>query len=129
MRTTIKILALVVLNLLVAEAAVRLYFATQVGPRVLLYGTPWHRNVVEPFTYGKRAAANERLTDTPQTHGHKIGDSRAYACGATGYSTSRTRRSGRKARPTRSAIPSASTIRDSAARTSRSRSRPARSAC
>ncbi len=39
-------LYLIVVVVLLLEIALRAYFAFQVGPRVLLYGTPWYRNAI-----------------------------------------------------------------------------------
>ena len=46
LRTTVKqTLIVLVLTCLLLEAVVRVAFAIQIGPRTLLYGTEWHRNV------------------------------------------------------------------------------------
>lgn len=43
----LKVALLLLINFAAVEAAVRAYFAWQLGPRVLLYGTSWQRRAVE----------------------------------------------------------------------------------
>jgi lysophospholipase L1-like esterase len=81
LRTLVRGLAWVALNLLVLEVAARAYFATQVGPRVLLYGTRWQRNTVTPVEAGK-----DPFAWSAQSHLNNVGDYRAYTPGASGYS-------------------------------------------
>lgn len=81
-RTLLFALLLVAINLLLVELGLRAYFATQVGPGVLLYGTPWQRNWIETPPVPEK----DPLASSPQRHGQVIGDDRAYTPGATGYS-------------------------------------------
>jgi lysophospholipase L1-like esterase len=81
-RTALKVLALVVLNLVVAELALRAYFATQIGPSVLFYGTRWQRNWVE----APPQLENDPFAGSPQSHKNTVGDGRSYTPGSTGYS-------------------------------------------
>jgi len=61
-------LGLVVASCLVVEVAVRAYFASQVGPRILLYGTPWQRRQVQlPMR-----------RDSVQVHGNDVGGYTKY---------------------------------------------------
>jgi lysophospholipase L1-like esterase len=82
LRTLVRAVAWVALNLLVLEVATRAYFATQVGPRVLLYGTPWQRNTIGPT--GPRD--KDPLAWSAQSHRNNVGDYQAYTAGASGYS-------------------------------------------
>ena len=82
-RLTLRAVAWVVLNLVVLEAATRVYFAAQVGPRVLFYGTPWHRKSVAP-TPG--ADAKDPWWWSPQSHHNNIGDYHSYTPGSSAYS-------------------------------------------
>ena len=43
----LPVAALILINCVVVEVAVRAYFAWEIGPRVFFYGTPWHRQAVE----------------------------------------------------------------------------------
>lgn len=81
-RTVLLALALVAGNLLLVELGLRAYFATKIGPAVLLYGTPWQRNWIET----KPVPDKDPLAGSPQRHGNVVGDDHAYATGATGYS-------------------------------------------
>ena len=74
--------ALLALNLLLVELGLRAYFATKVGPSVLLYGTPWQRNWIETPPVPDK----DPLAGSPQRHGNVVGDDRAYTPGVTGYS-------------------------------------------
>lgn len=67
------ILASLVIGILLAEVAVRGYFATQVGPRIFLYGTPWHRqeNV-------RKFARSTEWEGRVQNHGNHVGDYTPY---------------------------------------------------
>jgi lysophospholipase L1-like esterase len=82
LRMLVRSIAWVALNLLVLEVATRAFFATQVGPRVLLYGTHWQRNTVA----APPTPDNDPLAWSPQSHLNNVGDYRAYTAGATGYS-------------------------------------------
>lgn len=66
---------------LLAEAAVRLYFAWSVGPRVLLYGTGWYRNTTgtdgsQPKTLtddeARQAVAEWARDDSVERHGKAL---------------------------------------------------------
>ena len=67
---------------LLAEAGARVYFAFVIGPRVLLYGTDWYRNI-DPSTRQKRgwvseverqvAAKEFARKDTVEVHGQGLG--------------------------------------------------------
>ena len=81
-RTVLLALALVAGNLLLVELGLRAYFAAKIGPAVLLYGTPWQRNWIET----KPVPDKDPLAGSPQRHGNVVGEDRAYATGATGYS-------------------------------------------
>jgi lysophospholipase L1-like esterase len=81
-RMLVRGLAWVALNLLVLEVATRAYFATQVGPRVLLYGTRWQRNTVSTPEPGEK----DPLAWSAQSHRNKVGDYQPYTAGANGYS-------------------------------------------
>jgi lysophospholipase L1-like esterase len=76
--------SLVVVNIalfLILEAGARVYVATQVGPRALLYGTSWHRSqqdLVEPM--GEKPAGRE----SARFHRYKVGNYRAYAADQAG---------------------------------------------
>ena len=65
-------LILVVSTLVAVEVIARLLFATQIGPRILLYGTPWHRQEqqVEVMLKVPRGSA--------QYHENLVGDYRVY---------------------------------------------------
>src|SRR6185295_8280583 len=82
LRILVRAIAWVALNLIVLEVATRGYFAMQVGPRVLLYGTRWQRNTVAATP----TADKDPLAWSPQSHRNNIGDYRPYTAGATGYS-------------------------------------------
>ena len=57
---------LVALTLITIEVAARLVFATQVGPRVILYGTPWHRREEAPPARGlKDLLSGEKSKSDP----------------------------------------------------------------
>lgn len=67
---------------LLAEAAMRIYFAWGIGPRVLLYGTEWYRNVERPeqerrFRLSDKeaqiAAQEKARKDTVEAHGQDLG--------------------------------------------------------
>ncbi|MBI5659091.1 MAG: SGNH/GDSL hydrolase family protein [Nitrosomonadales bacterium] len=67
---------------LFAEAAIRIYFAWGIGPRVLLYGTEWYRNVDRPeqekrFRLSDKelqvAAQEKARKDTVEVHGQDLG--------------------------------------------------------
>lgn len=73
---------LVAVNLLLVELGLRAYFATRIGPSVLLYGTPWQRNWIETPPVPDK----DPLAGSPQRHGNVVGDDRSYTPGATGYS-------------------------------------------
>jgi lysophospholipase L1-like esterase len=81
-RTLLLAIVLVTGNLLLVELGLRAYFATKIGPSVLLYGTPWQRNWIETPPVPER----DPLAASAQRHGNVVGDDRAYAPGATGYS-------------------------------------------
>ena len=81
-RLLLTALALVALNLLLVELGLRAYFATKIGPSVLLYGTPWQRNWIETPPVPDK----DPLAGSPQRHGNVVGDDRAYTPGVTGYS-------------------------------------------
>lgn len=81
-RTLLLWLALLLVNLALVEAGMRAYFATTIGPSVLFYGTPWQRNWIETAP----VPDTDPLARSAQRHGNVIGDDRAYAPGATGYS-------------------------------------------
>jgi hypothetical protein len=71
-------------SLLLAELVARTYFAMQVGPRLLLYGTPWHRNTVP-------APAPSQPTSV-QEHNNTFGNYQMYKPGnQSGYSKGRER--------------------------------------
>ena len=82
LRTLVRAIAWVALNLFVLEVATRAYFATQVGPRVFLYGTAWQRNTIVPLKPGEK----DPLAWSAQSHRNNVGDYQAYTAGATGYS-------------------------------------------
>lgn len=67
------------LNLVVLEVATRAFFATRVGPRVLFYGTPWHRKEVP-------APTSNPLARHSQFHENRVGDYRGYIAGESAYS-------------------------------------------
>lgn len=81
LRTVVRAVAWVALNLVVLEVATRGFFAVQIGPRVLLYGTSWQRNTVEAPPPDK-----DPLAWSPQSHRNVVGDYRPYTAGTTGYS-------------------------------------------
>ena len=81
-RTLAVALVLVAVNLLLVELGLRAYFATKIGPSVLLYGTPWQRNWIETAAVPDK----DPLAGSPQRHGNVVGDDRSYTPGATGYS-------------------------------------------
>ena len=64
------------LTLFLMEVAVRGYFATKVGPRLLLYGTRWRSNT------------EEAMHNTPSAgvHMNEFGGYSAYDAASTGYS-------------------------------------------
>lgn len=81
-RTVLVVVVLVAVHLLLVELGLRAYFATKIGPSVLLYGTPWQRNWIE----APPVPDKDPLAGSPQRHGNVVGDDRAYTPGATGYS-------------------------------------------
>lgn len=77
-RSVGTIIAVVVLSLLLVEATVRVFFALQVGPRILAYGTSWHRNEFADVPVNQK---------TVNTHENVVGDYEKYGSGrSTGYS-------------------------------------------
>ena len=74
--------ALVVVTALFLEAATRVFFSFSVGPRLLLYGTPWHRNQMKPSD----PTAADRWADSVQNHQNHVGDYHAYVRTETTYS-------------------------------------------
>jgi len=76
-RRAIVVFLWIAMNVAVAELAVRAFFAVKMGPRVFLYGTPWHRNVV---------SAADPLPRSVQSHHNDVGAYTGYALGATSYS-------------------------------------------
>src|SRR5688572_2936253 len=84
-RPSVKILAVVLgfgLACAVTELATRAVFAWQVGPRVLLYGTDWFRNIEARERANKQGlseAAKQEVarewarTDSVENHGNKFG--------------------------------------------------------
>lgn len=81
-RRIASVLLWVGLNALVLEVATRAWFAYQVGPRVLFYGTPLHRNVApgpKPRT--------DPFAASVQSHKNEVGGRYdPYEAGATTYS-------------------------------------------
>ena len=72
----------------ICEIATRAFFAIEIGPRVLLYGTDWYRNVspddrthrrrqtTENYTYARELAAHlnsEATPDSVEEHGNDFG--------------------------------------------------------
>ncbi|MBM4266394.1 MAG: hypothetical protein FJ144_07275 [Deltaproteobacteria bacterium] len=78
-RTAFTLLLVVCVSLLLCEAVVRAYFAILVGPRLLLYGTPWHR---DQLASSVTAAAREQ--NLLQVHRNDVGGYRSYAGGDSG---------------------------------------------
>jgi lysophospholipase L1-like esterase len=70
-----------VLNLVVLELATRAFFAARIGPRVLLYGTPWHHKQVVAS-----ASAPNPLARSSQFHENRVGDYKGYVAGESAYS-------------------------------------------
>ena len=71
----VGVLVLVAVNLLlflVLELAVRAYFTREVGTSALLYGTPWHRMVIEP------PDRDGPLTRSVQYHRNQTDDYQLY---------------------------------------------------
>jgi lysophospholipase L1-like esterase len=75
-RTILAVLLVTAVTLVLLELTVRGWFAMQVGPRLLLYGTPWHR-LAPAATTSDRSAG---------THLNEFGGYRAYDPSASGYS-------------------------------------------
>ncbi len=61
-------------SVVLVELVVRLVFAFQVGPRLLLYGTPWHRRVL-----AGRPAAKPSGRSSVQSHRRAVGDYVMYS--------------------------------------------------
>jgi len=70
------------MSCLLAEAATRIYFASQIGPRVLLFGTDWYRNVDPPeaekrvWVTDKESQVAEKESsrkDSVENHGQNLG--------------------------------------------------------
>lgn len=77
-RSLWTIVAVLGLSLLLVEVTVRVFFATQVGPRILAYGTPWHRNDFASMSVN---------TKTVNAHDNVVGDYEKYGSArSTGYS-------------------------------------------
>ncbi|MEW6270143.1 MAG: SGNH/GDSL hydrolase family protein [Thermodesulfobacteriota bacterium] len=81
-KVAVELLAVALLSVAAAELAVRVWFATQIGPSLLFYGTRWHRNWVE----APPAPEGDPLAGSPQKHANVVGDARPYTSGVTGYS-------------------------------------------
>jgi hypothetical protein len=73
------VVAWLLLNLVVLEVATRAFFAFRVGPRVLFYGTSWHRKEVV-------APASNPLARSSQFHENRVGDYHGYIAGESAYS-------------------------------------------
>jgi hypothetical protein len=72
------LLTSIVASLLLAELVTRIYFAAQVGPRLLLYGTPWSHNV------GATAPPSKGVATSVQEHGNNFGAYTMYEPGHQG---------------------------------------------
>lgn len=83
-KTAVKLLAVLALSVVAAEVAVRVWFATEIGPSLLFYGTRWHRNWVE--TPPEPTPSGDPLARSVQRHANVVGDDRPYTKGVTGYS-------------------------------------------
>jgi len=70
------------MNLIVAELAVRTFFALRTGPRVLLYGTPWH-HLTAP---APPAPADDPFNRSVQAHRNDVGGYTSYTPGTSSYS-------------------------------------------
>jgi lysophospholipase L1-like esterase len=73
MMKPLALLLVCVLTLLLSELTVRAFFARSVGTRVLLYGTPWFRNLRIPVS-----------EQSAQVHKNRVGDYEKYAPYRTG---------------------------------------------
>lgn len=80
-RRLLVALGLVALNLVVLEVAARAWFAVRLGPRVLAYGTPWHR-----LQSGGGDPKDDNWKWSVQSHHNDVGQYRAYKPAAVGYS-------------------------------------------
>jgi lysophospholipase L1-like esterase len=72
-RTVLAWTSSLVASLVLAELVARIFFAAQVGPRLLLYGTPWYRNAAEATT-----------STSVQEHGNDFGGYAMYEPGKRG---------------------------------------------
>lgn len=61
-------------SFVLVELVVRVVFAVQVGPRLLLYGTPWHRRV-----FAARPAGTAPGPSSVQSHRRSVGDYVMYS--------------------------------------------------
>ncbi|MFM7735220.1 MAG: SGNH/GDSL hydrolase family protein [Alphaproteobacteria bacterium] len=75
-RRALLVAGFLALNLLVLEFATRAWFAWRLGPRILAYGTRWHRS--EP--------SKDAFKWSVQSHQNDFGDFKAYDPAALGYS-------------------------------------------
>lgn len=90
-RASLLAVAFVALNVIAVELAVRAFYATQVGPRILLYGTSWQRNQTTVAkaatdTGPKTKRKKEAFADSPQAHANNFGGYEGYSAGEQGYS-------------------------------------------
>ena len=76
LRRALLVAGFLALNLLVLELATRAWFAWRLGPRILAYGTRWHR--AEP--------SKDAFKWSVQSHHNDFGDFKAYDPEAVGYS-------------------------------------------
>lgn len=76
LRRALLVAGFLALNLFVLELATRAWFAWRLGPRILAYGTRWHRS--EP--------SKDAFPGSVQSHHNDFGAFKAYDPDAAGYS-------------------------------------------